>query len=70
MRDLRDKWFVASVPAPVEDCVSKHVYQGWSPCMWWCAEHFNTQDWRFVGEGVFEFRQSNDHLMFLLRWGS
>jgi len=70
MRDLRDKWFVASVSAPVEDRISKHVYQGWSPCMWWCAEYFNTQDWRYVGEGVFEFKQSNDCLMFLLRWGS
>jgi hypothetical protein len=68
MRDLRDKWFVASVSAPVEDRISKHVYQGWSPCMWWCAEHFNTQDWRYVGEGVFEFRRSEDHLMFILRW--
>ena len=62
------KWHVASVEAPVIEHVSKHVYQGWSPCMVWCHAHFNSQDWCFVGEGVFEFRNSNDHLAFLLRW--
>lgn len=62
------KWHIASVEAPVIERVSKHLYQGWSPCMVWCHEHFNAQDWSYVSEGVFQFRNANDHLAFLLRW--
>jgi len=61
-------WWVASVPAPINDRVSKHVYLGWSPCMLWCYKHFEARDWCHVGEGVFEFRNANDHLMFVLKW--
>ncbi len=42
-------------------------YQGWTPCMEWCAEHCEGW-WRFVGEGVFEFAQDSDYTMFMLRW--
>lgn len=62
------KWWVASVAAPVEDRVSKHVYQGWAPCMFWCAERMHKDNWRYISEGVFEFRRSEDHLMFILKW--
>ena len=68
-------WIVASVPAPINDRVSKHIYQGWRPCIEWCAETFgemrspdSPSRWRFIGEGVFEFRRADDHMMFLLRW--
>jgi len=70
MRNQNNGWYVASVPAPVNDRVSKHVYQGWSPCIDWCAKHFNYRmdDWRFISEGVFEFRHEQDYSWFLLRW--
>ena len=57
-------WIVASVPSPYEN--SK--YQGWTPCRRWCERNCKDENWRFVGEGVFEFRRANDHLMFVLRW--
>lgn len=45
--------------------------QGWSPCIRWCEQMFGRMGprWRFVGEGVFEFRQRKDHMLFLLKWG-
>ena len=74
MRNQNNGWYVASVPAPVNDRVSKHVYQGWAPCIDWCREHFSDRDndgWGYyVGEGVFEFRRERDYAWFLLRWGS
>jgi hypothetical protein len=67
-RNELNGWIVASVPAPVNGRIGKHVYQGWTPCMRWCAEHFEQHNWRFVSEGVFEFRRADDHLMFMLKW--
>ena len=70
-------WYVASIMPPVDDAIGKHEYQGWRPCIQWCSEHFSDDDeapcdqtnrWRFVGEGVFEFRREEDRLLFLLRW--
>ena len=66
-------WYVASVVAPVYHGKS---YQGWRPCMEWCAKTFggglgaaaSGPGWRFVGEGVFEFREQPDLTAFLLRW--
>jgi hypothetical protein len=67
-------WIVASVPAPARG------KQGWMPCMFWCQEHLDGEsldinsarsygkNWRYVGEGVFEFRRRDNHLMFLLAW--
>lgn len=57
-------WIVASVPAP--NPVPR--YQGWSTCVKWCDKNFNESNWRYVGEGVFEFRRADDHMMFLLKW--
>ena len=67
-RNPPNGWFVASVPAPINDRIGKHIYQGWTPCMQWCAENFEQHNWRFVSEGVFEFRRADNHLMFVLRW--
>jgi hypothetical protein len=66
-------WHVASVQAPIvnSDPVNGHRYQGWQPCIEWCQTQFGNRaidGWRFVGEGVFEFREEKDYLMFLLRW--
>ena len=36
--------------------------------MQWCAENFEQHNWRFVSEGVFEFRRADNNLMFVLRW--
>lgn len=57
---------VASITAPVSD----GVYQGWKPCMDWCEEHFgNKGGWWYIGEGVFEFTDQEDYLIFTLMWG-
>jgi hypothetical protein len=71
-------WHVASVQAPIvnSDPVNGHQYQGWRPCMEWCVRTFGGgigatsfgPGWRFVGEGVFEFREQPDLTAFLLRW--
>jgi hypothetical protein len=55
-------WIVASVPQP------ERYNAGWFPPIKWCEERFKEQNWRYVSEGVFEFRRHDDHLMFLLRW--
>ena len=71
MRNELNGWYVASVEAPVKDRVSKFIYRGWMPCIEWCEQTFGVyavDGWRFVGEGVFEFREEQDYVMFLLRW--
>ena len=71
MRNAFNGWYVASVKAPVVDRISKHVYQGWRPCIEWCKTQLGDRaldGWRFVGEGVFEFRDEQGYAMFLLRW--
>lgn len=57
-------WIVASVPSPH----TNGRYQGWAPCMKWCANQFEQHNWRYASEGVFEFRRAEDHMMFTLRW--
>jgi hypothetical protein len=61
MNEITDR-YVASVMAPAVT-----PYQGWSPCMQWCEEHI-VDGWWYIGEGVFEFVDEADHLMFALRW--
>jgi hypothetical protein len=56
-------WLVASVSSPWS-----MPYAGWTPCMKWCAERFDQHNWRYISEGVFEFRHADDHMMFLLKW--
>jgi hypothetical protein len=72
-----DGWHVASIMPPVDMAFnSKNRYQGWMPCIRWCVETFGGgigisawgPGWRFVGEGVFEFRDEKDYAWFLLRW--
>lgn len=41
-------------------------YQGWTPCIAWCEER--SMVFRYVGEGVFSFNNSEDHLLFMLKW--
>lgn len=53
---------VASVSCPSPS-------QGWTPCLEWCQQQWGDSDcWRFVGEGVFEFRREEDFMLFLLKW--
>lgn len=54
--------YVASITAPK---IAKN--SGWLPCMTWCEEHFS-DGWWYIGEGVFEFVNEADYLMFMLRW--
>ena len=75
MRNAFNGWYVASVAAPVVDRISKHVYQGWRPCIEWCEQTFGDMTmvnyrWRFISEGIFEFKHEQDYAMFLLRWSS
>ena len=71
-------WHVASIMPPVDVTFNgKYRYQGWIPCIKWCVDTFGGgigasawgPGWRFVGEGVFEFRDEKDKTWFLLRWG-
>ena len=63
-------WHVASIMPPPVDMTfnGKYRYQGWTPCVEWCKAQFGMTGWRFVGEGVFEFRDEKDYAWFLLRW--
>ena len=54
--------FVASIRAP-----EVQPYQGWRPCIVWCELHLK-DGWWFLGDGVFEFINEQDYLMFMLRW--
>ena len=54
--------FIASVGAP-----DSKPYKGWSPCFNWCEHHLN-EGWWYIGDGVFEFIDERDYLMFMLRW--
>ena len=64
------KRHVASIQAPYKprNTIPGHSYQGWQPCLEWCEERLGTKGWWYIGEGVFEFNNKNDHLMFILRW--
>lgn len=65
-RNQLNGWIVASVQQPSH---KEHGYhKGWSPAIDWCKERFDEKNWRYVGEGVFEFRCATNHMMFLLAW--
>ena len=72
------KWYVASVMAPTANRGPDYLtwkvhYRGWTPCMEWCRKQFDSDNcvetWRYIGEGVFEFKNEQDRTLFLLRWG-
>jgi hypothetical protein len=75
MKNSFNGWHVASVAPPVNETVNgKFRYQGWAPCIEWCAKTFGNNlidtpaRWRFVSEGVFEFQDEQDLTAFLLKW--
>jgi hypothetical protein len=72
MNAIHDR-YVASISAPTmsADPITGHRYQGWKPCMDWCEERWGDRGgWWYIGEGVFEFNDERDYLMFLLRWAA
>ena len=73
MRSALSGWYVASIMAPVDETVNgKYRYQGWTPCIEWCDKQFGdkaTDGWNFKGDGIFEFREQADYLLFTLTWG-
>jgi hypothetical protein len=72
MKNELSGWCVASIMPPGPNLGGVlQTYQGWAPCIEWCKEQFGNSamdGWRFVGEGVFEFREEQDYMLFLLRW--
>ena len=73
MKNELNQWYVASVMSPIQqsDPVSGHIYPytGWTDCIDWCQERFGSATaWHYVGEGIFEFKNKQDHLFFVLRW--
>jgi hypothetical protein len=69
MKNEINNWHVASIMAPGPRLGGAlEVYRGWTPCMVWCGETFASNNWRYISEGVFEFRQEQDLTAFLLRW--
>jgi hypothetical protein len=66
------KRYVASIHAPYDtlNTIPGHRYRGWQPCLEWCEERFGKGGWWYIGEGIFEFNDKRDYLMFVLRWGS
>ena len=70
MNEIHNR-YVASVESPVTqyDPVNGHRYQGWAPCIRWCEQQFGDEGgWWYNTEGVFEFVNEQDHLLFMLRW--
>jgi hypothetical protein len=74
MKNPLNDWYVASVPTPHTD---KPYSRGWSDCMNWCRDTFGEatttnplvgNGWRYMSEGVFEFENEKDCVLFLLRW--
>jgi hypothetical protein len=79
MKNSLTDWYVVSVKSPgyelelYGDYTTGH--QGWTPCIEWCTKTFgdirspdSPARWRFISEGVFEFREEKDCTMFILRW--
>jgi hypothetical protein len=67
MNEIHNR-YVASVQAPSTIVPPRgQVYQGWTPCMKWCEQHLG-EGWWYISEGVFEFNNEQDYLMFMLRW--
>jgi len=74
-------WHIASVPAPPPVPGADHrgwkvLYAGWTPCIVWCEDQFGSitwpgpqSSWHHLGEGVFEFKNDADRMLFLLTWG-
>ena len=71
MKNELSGWYVASIMPPGPNLGGVlQTYQGWAPCIEWCKEQFGNSamgGWWFVGEGVFEFREEQDYVLFLLR---
>ena len=64
--------YIITVPAVYNDddySMTGRVYSGWNPCYRWCEENLCALSWYFVGEGVFEFANEKDMILFKLRWG-
>lgn len=70
MKYPQPEWHIVSVPVPNDPKIASN-YKGWSPCIDWCFEQFGGQSedgWRYLGEGVVEFRDEKHAAWFLLRW--
>jgi hypothetical protein len=58
----------AKVKVPVAN-----KYSQWALCSLWCSNNFGpgfTVDrvWEYAGEGIYEFKNDQDAILFSLRW--
>ena len=63
---LNNKWHIASIPALWVPEIQAHT---WIIPAEWCRENCKKK-YRLAGEGVFEFEDAREHLMFMLKFGS
>jgi hypothetical protein len=67
-------WHVVSISAPDHFENGRMVpYRGWTDCIEWCLDNIGPEEWphsswRYVSEGVFEFRNEAHATWFKLRW--
>lgn len=54
-------WHIASIGAPPDDGHWREPYN-------WCRNLLPETNWNYQGEGVFEFQNEQDYLIFILRW--
>jgi hypothetical protein len=60
MKNQLTGWHIISIVPPEG--------QGWLSCKEWCLAQVSPHTWHYQGEGVFEFENEKDAVMFHLRW--
>jgi hypothetical protein len=63
---MTKEWAKVKVPQPTTN-------SEWGLCGIWCSTNFGpgyTLDrvWEYVGEGIYEFKNDQDAILFSLRW--
>ena len=54
-----NKWYIASIGA---------INGSWSEPLTWCHNNLHIKVWHYHSEGVFEFKNESDFLIFMLKW--
>lgn len=61
-----EEWTKVKVPQP-------NAISAWVLCGLWCSNNFGAgftpdRKWSYLGEGVYEFQNDQDAVMFSLKW--